>query len=39
MLLIPRGTPHGGTIETNGHVKLIAIHSPPLQAGGTKPFP
>jgi mannose-6-phosphate isomerase-like protein (cupin superfamily) len=39
MLLIPHGTPHGGTIETAGHMKLIAIHSPPLQPGGTKPVP
>jgi mannose-6-phosphate isomerase-like protein (cupin superfamily) len=39
MLLIPRNTPHGGTVETSGHVKMIAIHTPPLLAGGTKPVP
>jgi mannose-6-phosphate isomerase-like protein (cupin superfamily) len=39
MLLIPHNTPHGGTIETSGHVKLIAIHTPPLQPGETKPLP
>lgn len=39
MLLIPHGTPHGGMTEGGGHVKLIAIHTPPLQPGGTKPVP
>jgi mannose-6-phosphate isomerase-like protein (cupin superfamily) len=39
VLLIPRGTPHGGSTETSGHLKLIAIHSPPIQPGGTKPVP
>jgi mannose-6-phosphate isomerase-like protein (cupin superfamily) len=39
MLLIPHNTPHGGTIETSGHIKLVAIHTPPLQAGETKPVP
>jgi mannose-6-phosphate isomerase-like protein (cupin superfamily) len=39
MLLIPHNTPHGGTVETSGHIKLIAIHTPPLQAGETKPVP
>jgi mannose-6-phosphate isomerase-like protein (cupin superfamily) len=39
MLLIPHNTPHGGTIETSGHIKMVAIHTPPLQAGETKPLP
>jgi mannose-6-phosphate isomerase-like protein (cupin superfamily) len=39
MLLIPHGTPHGGSTETTGHLKLIAIHTPPLQPGETKPVP
>ncbi|HEV8019997.1 MAG TPA: cupin domain-containing protein [Candidatus Lustribacter sp.] len=39
MLLIPHTTPHGGTVETDGHVKMIAIHTPPIQPGGTKPYP
>ena len=39
MLLIPHGTPHGGTVETGGHIKMIAIHTPPLQTGETKPVP
>jgi mannose-6-phosphate isomerase-like protein (cupin superfamily) len=39
MLLIPHNTPHGGTVETSGHMKIIAIHAPPLQTGETKPVP
>jgi mannose-6-phosphate isomerase-like protein (cupin superfamily) len=39
MLLIPHNTPHGGIVEAAGHIKLLAIHTPPLQAGETKPVP
>jgi mannose-6-phosphate isomerase-like protein (cupin superfamily) len=39
MLLIPHNTPHGGIVETAGHIKIVAIHTPPLQAGETKPVP
>jgi mannose-6-phosphate isomerase-like protein (cupin superfamily) len=29
MLIIPKGTPHGGSVETTGHLKIIAIKTPP----------
>jgi mannose-6-phosphate isomerase-like protein (cupin superfamily) len=39
LLIIPKGTPHGGTIETSGHVKLIAIKTPPQAPDDTHPLP
>jgi len=32
MLVIPKGTAHGGTTETTGHLKIIAIKTPPQAA-------
>jgi len=29
----PKGTPHGGSIETSGHLKIIALKTPPQAAG------
>jgi mannose-6-phosphate isomerase-like protein (cupin superfamily) len=29
LLIIPKGTPHGGSVETSGHLKIIAIKTPP----------
>lgn len=35
MLIIPKGTPHGGTVETSGHLKIIAIKTPPQASTDT----
>jgi mannose-6-phosphate isomerase-like protein (cupin superfamily) len=29
LLVIPKGTPHGGSTETSGHLKILAIKTPP----------
>jgi mannose-6-phosphate isomerase-like protein (cupin superfamily) len=29
LLVIPKGTPHAGTTETSGHLKILAIKTPP----------
>lgn len=39
LLIIPKGTTHGGSVETTGHLKLIAIKTPPQLAGDTHPVP
>jgi mannose-6-phosphate isomerase-like protein (cupin superfamily) len=39
MIIIPKGTPHAGTITTSGKYKAIAIKTPPQPAGDTKPVP
>jgi mannose-6-phosphate isomerase-like protein (cupin superfamily) len=39
LLIIPKGTPHGGTVETTGHMKLIAIKTPPQAPDDTHPLP
>jgi mannose-6-phosphate isomerase-like protein (cupin superfamily) len=39
LLIIPKGTPHGGTVETSGHVKMIAIKTPPQAPDDTHPAP
>jgi len=39
MLLIPKGTPHGGTVETSGHLKIIALKTPPQAATDIHPLP
>jgi mannose-6-phosphate isomerase-like protein (cupin superfamily) len=39
LLIIPKGTPHGGTVETTGHIKLIAIKTPPQAPDDTHPLP
>lgn len=39
MIIIPKGTAHGGT-KPNGHtLKAIAIKTPPQPQGDTKPLP
>ena len=39
MLIVPAGTPHGGTAETAGHLKIVAIKTPPQAAADTHPIP
>jgi len=39
MLIIPKGTPHGGTVETSGHLKIIAIKTPPQAPNDTHLLP
>jgi mannose-6-phosphate isomerase-like protein (cupin superfamily) len=40
LLIIPKGTPHGGTIETGaGHVKILAIKTPPQAPDDTHLLP
>jgi mannose-6-phosphate isomerase-like protein (cupin superfamily) len=39
MLIIPKGTPHGGSTETSGHLKIIAIKTPPQAPDDTHPLP
>jgi mannose-6-phosphate isomerase-like protein (cupin superfamily) len=39
LLIIPKGTPHGGTVETSGHVKMIAIKTPPQAPDDTHLLP
>jgi mannose-6-phosphate isomerase-like protein (cupin superfamily) len=39
MLIIPKGTPHGGSTETSGHLKIIAIKTPPQAPDDTHMLP
>jgi mannose-6-phosphate isomerase-like protein (cupin superfamily) len=39
MLIIPKGTPHAGTVTTTGKYKAIAIKTPPQPPGDTKMLP
>jgi mannose-6-phosphate isomerase-like protein (cupin superfamily) len=39
MLIIPKGTPHGGSVETTGHLKIIAIKTPPQAPDDTHLLP
>ncbi len=39
LLVVPKGTAHGGTVETSGHLKLVAIKTPPQDAADTHPVP
>jgi mannose-6-phosphate isomerase-like protein (cupin superfamily) len=40
LLIIPKGTPHGGSTETNGsHLKLVAIKTPPQAPDDTHLLP
>lgn len=39
MVIVPAGTPHGGTTETTGHLKVVAIKTPPQAATDTHPIP
>jgi mannose-6-phosphate isomerase-like protein (cupin superfamily) len=35
LIIIPKGTPHAGTLVTSGPVKAIAIKSPPQPKNDT----
>jgi len=39
MLIIPKGTPHGGSTETSGHLKIIALKTPPQAPDDTHLLP
>ena len=39
LLIIPKGTTHGGSVETSGHLKIIAIKTPPQAPDDTHPVP
>ena len=39
LIVIPKGTPHGGTKPDSGAFKSIAIKTPPQVAGDTKMLP
>ena len=39
MLIIPKGKPHGGTVETSGHVKYLSIKTPPQAPDDLHPLP
>ena len=39
LVVIPKGTPHGGTKPDSGDFKSIAIKTPPQVAGDTKMLP
>jgi mannose-6-phosphate isomerase-like protein (cupin superfamily) len=39
LLVIPKGTPHGGTVETSGHLKILAIKTPPQDPSDVHPVP
>ncbi len=39
LLIIPKGTPHAGTVETSGHLKILAFKTPPQDAADVHPVP
>ena len=39
LMIIPKGTPHAGTVTTTGKYKAIAIKTPPQPAGDTTMLP
>jgi mannose-6-phosphate isomerase-like protein (cupin superfamily) len=39
MLVIPKGTTHGGLVETSGHLKFVSIKSPPQDPSDVHPVP
>ncbi len=39
LLIIPKGTTHGGTVESDGPIKLIAIKTPPQAPDDTHLVP
>lgn len=39
MLIIPKGTPHGGSTETSGHLKIVALKTPPQAPDDTHLLP
>lgn len=38
LLIVPKGTPHGDTIETSGHLKILAIKTPPQDSTDIHPL-
>lgn len=39
LLIIPKGTPHAGTTQTSGHLKILAIKTPPQDPADAHPVP
>lgn len=39
MVVIPKGTPHGGSTETSGHLKYLSIKTPPQGPDDQHPLP
>jgi mannose-6-phosphate isomerase-like protein (cupin superfamily) len=39
LLVIPKGTPHGGTTEASGHLKILAVKTPPQDPADVHPVP
>jgi mannose-6-phosphate isomerase-like protein (cupin superfamily) len=39
LLIIPKGTPHAGTTQTSGHLKILAIKTPPQDPADVHPVP
>lgn len=39
MLIIPKGVPHGGLVETRGKLKIIAFKTPPQEPTDNHPSP
>jgi mannose-6-phosphate isomerase-like protein (cupin superfamily) len=39
MLIIPKGVPHGGLVETRGRLKIIAFKTPPQAPTDNHPVP
>jgi mannose-6-phosphate isomerase-like protein (cupin superfamily) len=39
MLIIPRGTPHGGQVVASGELRFLSIHTPPQAPGDAHPVP
>jgi len=39
MLIIPKGVPHGGLVETRGKLKIIAFKTPPQEPTDNRPIP
>ena len=39
LIIIPKGTPHGGSVATSGRFKVLAIKTPPQAQGDTHLVP
>ena len=39
LLIVPKGTPHAGSVETSGHLKLLVVKTPPQAAADTHFLP
>jgi mannose-6-phosphate isomerase-like protein (cupin superfamily) len=37
LVIVPKGTPHGGYVEKTGHLKIVAIKTPPQDPTDTHP--